>query len=83
MKRVCICDYGKNRIVTCEKCVFGFELGYKQKSVPGSPKHTARAIRLGIKIQVNIFQVKQYSFLKKNTKYQLVLIYETVLSKTC
>ena len=38
VKRVCICDYDKNRIVTCEKCVFGFELGYKQKSVPGSPK---------------------------------------------
>ena len=35
---MCICDYNKNRIVTCEKCGFRFGLGYKQKSGPGSPK---------------------------------------------
>ena len=31
-------DYVKNRIVTCEKYVFRFEWGYKQKSGLGSPK---------------------------------------------
>ena len=25
VKRVCICDYDINRIVTCEKCIFQFE----------------------------------------------------------
>ena len=38
VKRVCIWDYDKNCIVTCEKCFFQFEWGYKRKSVPGSPK---------------------------------------------
>ena len=38
VKSVCICDYDKDRIVTCEKCVFHFELGHKQKSGPSSPK---------------------------------------------
>ena len=28
-KRMCICDYVKNRIGTCKKCVFRFEKGYK------------------------------------------------------
>ena len=35
---LCICDYDKNRVVTCEKCVFRFELGYKRKTWAGSPK---------------------------------------------
>ena len=38
VKRVCICNYDKNRIATCEKCFLQFKWGYKQKSVPGSPK---------------------------------------------
>ena len=38
VKRVCICDYDKNRIATCEKYFLQFERGYKRKSVPGSPK---------------------------------------------
>ena len=38
VKSVCICDYNKNRIATCEKCVFRFGLGYKRKGGPGSPK---------------------------------------------
>ena len=29
IKRICICDYVKNRIATCEKCVFWFEKRYK------------------------------------------------------
>ena len=37
----CIYDYDKNRIVTCEKCLFGFELGYKQISGQVAQKHTA------------------------------------------
>ena len=28
-KKMCICDYVKNRIVTCEKCMFCFEKRYK------------------------------------------------------
>ena len=38
VKRVCICDYDKNHIFISEKCFSRFELGYKLKSVPGSPK---------------------------------------------
>ena len=37
-KRMCICDYVKNRIGTCEKCVFRFEKGYKRMNVQDSPK---------------------------------------------
>ena len=33
-----ICDFDKNRIVTCGKSIFEFELAYKQKSGPCSPK---------------------------------------------
>ena len=29
-RRMCICEYVKNRIGTYKKCVFGFEEGYKQ-----------------------------------------------------
>ena len=28
-KRMCICDYVKNRIDACEKCIFRFEKGHK------------------------------------------------------
>ena len=37
-KKMGMRDYVKNRIVTCEKCVFQFKWWYKQKSGPGSPK---------------------------------------------
>ena len=37
-KRMCICDYVKNRIGTCKKIVFQFEKGYKQIIALGSPK---------------------------------------------
>ena len=37
-KRMCICDYVKNRIGTCKKCVFWFEKGYKQIIALDSPK---------------------------------------------
>ena len=37
-KRMCICDYVKNHIGTCEKCIFWCEKGYKWISVLGSPK---------------------------------------------
>ena len=32
-KRMCICDYVKNRTGICEKCVFRFEKRYKRMSV--------------------------------------------------
>ena len=32
-KRMCICDYVKNCIGTCEKYVFRFEKGYKRMNV--------------------------------------------------
>ena len=38
VKRMCICDYVKNRIDTCEKCIFRFEKGYKLIIALGSPK---------------------------------------------
>ena len=34
---MCICDYVKTRIGTCNLC-FGGKKGYKRMSVPGSPK---------------------------------------------
>ena len=37
-KRMFICDYVKNRIGTCKKCVFQFEKGYKRMNVQDSPK---------------------------------------------
>ena len=37
-KGKCICDYVKNRIGTCKKCVFRFEKGYKRIIALGSPK---------------------------------------------
>ena len=37
-KRMCICDYVKNRIGTCKKCVSQFEKGYKRVIVLDSPK---------------------------------------------
>ena len=37
-KRMCICDYVKNCIGTCKKCVFRFEKEYKQMSAPGHCK---------------------------------------------
>ena len=52
VKSVCICDYDKNRIVTCEKCVFPFELGYKQKRGPGNFKHTALLLVKHLNLQV-------------------------------
>ena len=35
---MCICDYVKNCIGTCEKCIFQFEKGYKWIIALGSPK---------------------------------------------
>ena len=35
---MCICDYVKNRIDTCKKCIFQFEKGYKWIIALGSPK---------------------------------------------
>ena len=35
---MCICDYVKNCIGTCEKCIFRFEKGYKLIIALGSPK---------------------------------------------
>ena len=32
-KKMCICDYVKNRIGTCKKCAFGLEKGYKWMNV--------------------------------------------------
>ena len=37
-KRMCICDYVKNHIGTCKKCVFWFQKGYKRISVLDSCK---------------------------------------------
>ena len=37
-KRMCICDYVKNCIGTCKKCVFQFEKGYQRIIALGSPK---------------------------------------------
>ena len=37
-KRVCICDYVKNCIVTCKRCAFRFEKGYKRVIALGSCK---------------------------------------------
>ena len=37
-KIMCIYDYVKNRIVTCENLCFGGKKGYKRISVPGSCK---------------------------------------------
>ena len=37
-KRMCIYDYVKNRIGSCEKCFFRFEKGYKRINVQDSPK---------------------------------------------
>ena len=38
VKRMCICDYAKNRIGTCGKCIFWFEKRYKSIIALGSPK---------------------------------------------
>ena len=38
VKRMCICDYVKNRIGTCEKCIFRFESELLHWV---APKHTA------------------------------------------
>ena len=35
---MCMCVGVKNRIVTCEKCMFSCEKGYKWIGVLGSPK---------------------------------------------
>ena len=35
---MCICDYVKNHIGTCEKCIFQFEKGYKSIIALGRPK---------------------------------------------
>ena len=37
-KRMCICDYVKNRIGSCKKCAFRFEKGYKRISLLDSCK---------------------------------------------
>ena len=37
-KRMCTCDYVKNLIGTCKKCVFRFEKGYKRIIVQDSLK---------------------------------------------
>ena len=39
---MCICDYDKNRIATCEKCVFRFEWGLSEKVGQVAQKHTAQ-----------------------------------------
>ena len=44
VKRVCICDYDKNRIVTCEKCIFRFEWGISEKVCQVAQKHTANVL---------------------------------------
>ena len=36
-KRMCICDYVKNRIGTCEKCSFRFQKAYKRIIALGRP----------------------------------------------
>ena len=38
---MCICDYVKNRIVTCEKCIFSCEKGISELVSQVAPKHTA------------------------------------------
>ena len=37
-KKMCICDYVKNYIGTCKKCVFRFEKGFKRISILDSCK---------------------------------------------
>ena len=37
-KKMCICDYVKNRIGTCKKCAFWFEKGCKRMSALDSFK---------------------------------------------
>ena len=38
VKRMCICDYIKNRIGTCKNVFFRFEKGYKRINVQDSSK---------------------------------------------
>ena len=38
VKRMCICDYVKNRISTCENVFFGLKKEYKRIIALGSPK---------------------------------------------
>ena len=40
VKKMCMCAGVKNHIVTCEKCMFWCEKGYKWILAPGSPKTT-------------------------------------------
>ena len=40
-KKMCICDYVKNRIVTCENVCFGLEKGISKFLHQVAPKHTA------------------------------------------
>ena len=42
VKRICICDYVKNRIVTCEKCFFRFKNGITELLHWVAQKHTAK-----------------------------------------
>ena len=39
VKKMCTCDYVKNRIVIYEKCIFWCEKRYKWIGVPGSPQN--------------------------------------------
>ena len=41
VKRGCICDYGKTRIVTCEKCFFGLNEGISKNVCLVAQKHAA------------------------------------------
>ena len=43
---MCICDYVKNRISTCEKCAFQFEKRYKRVRALDNPKHIILIINL-------------------------------------
>ena len=44
---MCMRDYVKNRIVTCEKCVFWCEKRYKRISALGSPKTYCQCLDKG------------------------------------
>ena len=39
---MCICDYDKNHIATCEKCFFGLNEGISKKLCQVAQKHTAQ-----------------------------------------
>ena len=67
-----ICDYVKNRIGTCEKCIFQFEWGYKRIFALGSPKTYCSYILVKGNISVNNAAVAVAGATANNTNKKVI-----------